>query len=254
MPKRKRAEEAAGPGPQIRSGGPGPVRPGAATWVVDQTLPCFDVASSITTLVPRVVALSRMAGRQEGTAELIARAQVAIGEALVQGVVTESLRAAEAALAELLEPLAPRDLVELLADSSRLRISHRWVSVDEGIFDMAEREYAAAQILSSGEATALWRLSESTLRQAIRRKRLAAERSGKVWLVHTGDVVRLYGAPWPVLIPEAGRRYIFAWEVVTLLGQVPGYPDRVVLQREGGGAILVLSWPVFRQLTVAEEP
>jgi hypothetical protein len=106
-------------------------------------------------------------------------------------------------------------------------------------------EYPQYQIITAAEATALWRLEDSTLRRAIMEKRLLAQKSGKVHLVDTADVKRVYGEPKPATEPDIqntfGETFFVKNDSVPLrdCGRVPGAEGRHVLTTPSGETIII---------------
>lgn len=104
--------------------------------------------------------------------------------------------------------------------------------------------YAQYQVLTSAEATALWGLEDSTLRQAIRQGRLPAQKSAGTWLVLTTDMEQCYGPPQPEPSVLSGQTCLLGERAMTVLGFVPGNHSRYVLASTEGG-VLVVGWTVL---------
>lgn len=90
-------------------------------------------------------------------------------------------------------------------------------------------------VITSAEATKLWRLGESTLRQAIWNGRLPSQQSGKVHLVSLADVIARYGEPKPMVDEAAGSCFYLTsdnrWNLPLVdMGYVPDDPARRLLK------------------------
>lgn len=120
-------------------------------------------------------------------------------------------------------------------------------------------EYPQYQIITAAEAGKLWRLEDSTLRRAIMEGRLVSQQSGKVHLVDTADVRRVYGEPKPetslAVQATLGETFYIKNDRIPLqdCGRVPGAEGRHVLTTPSGQIILIGGYFLRREGEVWED-
>ena len=98
------------------------------------------------------------------------------------------------------------------------------------------------QVISAAEAALLWQLENSTIRKAIKDKRLPAQKSVGTWLISTDDMVKVYGDPKPdTNDPTLGEIFHIQDDNTPLedIGRVPVKTGRHVLQTPNNEIIIV---------------